>query len=646
MNETTVPQQLDMALQAERCGRFSEARDLLRAVVAEADGTLALGAGLRLGRLCALGGAEYADEGERVLRNVREQATARGASRQEAESVHLLALVERARGNLEEAWKWLNESSVLSESSAPGPETAQLFHYRGLLTIESGELANAERMFFRAHQLYNEAGYAPGRAEVCDSLAGLLLRRGKTGSALAFCQRSLELKRELGDRYGEAIALGTLGRIRLQQARYEAAAEAFQGDLEIARELEDQRGVGQMLNSLGEVRLLQGDHEAALQRFAESLQEDPSSLNQAHGWLGTARAHLAAENVTDAATSVQQLAAILAPLPAMHGLQACLDGMQGCLAWRDGEHDRGERLLKSAIKTLRQRSQALETIPFLYELRDLYQSRDEMARAVAVMTDALDLLSECGADCSVDDVEAWLRSVDHPRLTRMALERHLPEVLVDRVLGGELTLPPPIEQVMTILFTDIRGYTRLSEGLPPVEVVELLNDWFSEATRSIQRHGGVVDKFIGDAVMALFGLGGHDERAAAGAVRAALEIRDELSAMNLRQQVLGRPELHVGIGIATGTCVVGCIGSHFRQSYTAIGNTVNTASRLESVTRDFPGCDILIDQQTENAQQSHHIAESTFQGEVQLKGKQNAVPVFQVRGASHAADPASHRPGG
>lgn len=639
MSEPTVPQQLDLALQAERRGRFGEARELLRTVVAAtgANESLAQGAALRLGRLCALGGAEFADEAERVLRDVREQALADGASRQAAESVHLLALVERGRGNLEEAWEWLNESTVLSETSAPGPETAQLFHYRGLLTIENGELANAERLFFRAHQLYNEAGYAPGMAEVCDSLAGLLLRRGKTGSALAFCQRSLELKRELGDRYGEAIALGTLGRIHLQQAHYAEAAEAFQGDLEIARELEDQRGVGQMLNSLGEVHLLQGDHGAALKCFAESLEEDPSPLNQAHGWLGTARAQLAADDVAQATSAVGQLEDTLESLPEMHGLRAGLDGLQGCLAWRDGEHDRGEQLLKSAIGTLRQRSQPLDTIPFLYELRDLYQSRDEMARAVAVMSEALDLLSECGADCSVDDVEDWLRSVDHPRLTRLALERHLPEVLVDRVLGGELTLPPPTEQVVTILFTDIRGYTRLSEGLPPGEVVELLNDWFSEATRSIRHHGGVVDKFIGDAVMALFGLAGHDEQAAAGAVRAALEMRDELSAMNLRQQVLGGPELHVGIGIATGNCVVGCIGSHFRQSYTAIGDTVNTAARLESATRDFPGCDILVDQETENSQQAQGVAESTFQGEVQLKGKQNAVPVFQVRGASHAS---------
>jgi adenylate cyclase len=208
----------------------------------------------------------------------------------------------------------------------------------------------------------------------------------------------------------------------------------------------------------------------------------------------------------------------------------------------------------------------------------------------------------------------------------------LPDFLVEEILSGRLTPPPPTKLEVAVLFSDVRNYTRLSEGLEPEEVVELLNEWFAAATRAIRRHGGVVDKFIGDAVMALFGVPKPREDAAADAVRAALTMRDALSALNLRHKALGGRELRVGIGIHTGPAVVGQIGSHLRKSFTAIGDTVNTASRLESATKDYPGCDILIGQSTEDGQERHGVAESAFLGYAELKGKEAPVPVYQVLG--------------
>src|SRR5207244_2733044 len=132
-------------------------------------------------------------------------------------------------------------------------------------------------------------------------------------------------------------------------------------------------------------------------------------------------------------------------------------------------------------------------------------------------------------------------TVDSPSLARLALEQHFPDFLVEGVLGG-LRRPPNRKQPITVLFSDIRDYTTLTEGLPAEQIVELLNDWFSEATRVVRRHGGIIDKFIGDAVMALFGVPEPQEDAAARAVRAALELRDELFALNLRQRALGGRE--------------------------------------------------------------------------------------------------------
>ena len=300
------------------------------------------------------------------------------------------------------------------------------------------------------------------------------------------------------------------------------------------------------------------------------------------------------------------------------------------IASRKGETQVAKKLLTSTISVLRSQRLARDTVPFLYELRDVHCQENDLADAINVMSDALDLLSEMGSERGVEDVEAWLRSVDHPRLTRVAIERHLPAPMVEQILSGELRLPKPAKQPLTILFSDLRGFTTLSENEEPEFVVELLNEWFSDATRAIQKHGGIVDKFIGDAVMALFGVSDPTDENGANAVRAALEMRQALEAMNQRNSVLDRPQLKIGIGIASGDAVVGFMGSHLRHSYTAIGDPVNTAARLEAATQDFENCDILIDQKTQDVQSMSKTAAVKSLGDLQLKGKSNAVKAFQV----------------
>lgn len=366
-----------------------------------------------------------------------------------------------------------------------------------------------------------------------------------------------------------------------------------------------------------------------------NLADDRGLRNAAHALAGLARVHVAAGRLDaaqlDAAQqTIQALADLVEGEPRIQELSATLQGLRGETAWRQGDQSRGEQLLHEAVAACRQRHADLETVPFLYELRDLYQQQGRTPEAVRVMAQALDLLSECGAERGVLDVEEWLRAVDSPALVRLALERHFSDYLVEGLLSGQLAQQPTRRQEITVLFSDLRNCTTLSERLPPEEVVEILNEWFTEATRAIRQHGGMVDKFIGDAVMALFGVLEPGDDAAADAVRAALAMRDALATLNLRSQALGGRTIHIGIGIHTGEAIVGFIGSHLRQSYTAIGDTVNTASRLESATKQYPGRDILFSEQT--AQRLQGAAETQFLGLEELKGKKEQVPVYQVLG--------------
>ena len=200
---------------------------------------------------------------------------------------------------------------------------------------------------------------------------------------------------------------------------------------------------------------------------------------------------------------------------------------------------------------------------------------------------------------------------DRERIRRMFsryVSRDVVKKLLDSeempILGGEAV-------EVSVLFSDIRGFTTISERLRPEEVVEMLNRWLAAACGAVQRHGGSVDKFIGDAIMAEFGAPLHVPDHAARALRAAVELREVAGEMQtwMTQRFAGRdlPPFAIGVGVHSGRAVVGNIGSPDRMEYTAIGDTVNLASRLEGTTKtldcaiaasrttvDLAGLDIVI----------------------------------------------------
>ncbi len=186
-------------------------------------------------------------------------------------------------------------------------------------------------------------------------------------------------------------------------------------------------------------------------------------------------------------------------------------------------------------------------------------------------------------------------------------------------LGGE-------ERDVTILFCDIQGFTKLSESQPPTWVLNALNTFFSGVSDIIESHGGVVDKYIGDAVMALFGVPADDEQHAANAVACGIEMcqaAEQLISMLRNKQ---GEYCRFGVGIHTGTVVAGNVGSATRLNYTVIGDTVNVASRVEGQTRVFD-TPLLITEAT--AQRCNNISFRELDN-VQLKGRKQAITLFTV----------------
>ena len=181
---------------------------------------------------------------------------------------------------------------------------------------------------------------------------------------------------------------------------------------------------------------------------------------------------------------------------------------------------------------------------------------------------------------------------------------------------------------MTVLFSDVRGFTALSEKVTPEEVVSLLNEYFSRMVRILFEHRGTLDKFVGDMVMGLFGAPLDDEDHAEHAVQAALAMTRELDQLNREWQAAGRPRLDIGIGISTGDMVAGNIGSDTIMSYTVIGDTVNLGARLESLNKDY-GSRIIISDATREAPKGSYDIRPL--GEVVVKGKSRPVAIYEVK---------------
>jgi adenylate cyclase len=178
---------------------------------------------------------------------------------------------------------------------------------------------------------------------------------------------------------------------------------------------------------------------------------------------------------------------------------------------------------------------------------------------------------------------------------------------------------------LVVLFSDIRGFTTISESLSPEDIVESLNSFFSVMVEIIMDHGGIVDKYIGDAIMAFFGAPVRHENDPERATRVALKMIEALGQFNRKQVELGRPEFKIGIGINYGDVTIGNIGSERKMDYTVIGDMVNLTSRLEGLTKVYQKPVLL----------SHSVAKAVYKeipcrlvDRVRVKGKQQDTRIF------------------
>jgi adenylate cyclase len=254
---------------------------------------------------------------------------------------------------------------------------------------------------------------------------------------------------------------------------------------------------------------------------------------------------------------------------------------------------------------------------------------DSMVAANAFGEKDLQIFASIGNQAAVAIHNSLLaRKIEHEAKTRAQFQRLLSPNLVEQVVSGKLQLEKGGALTeTTLLFSDIRGFTAMSEKRAPQEIVRMLNEYFELMVDVIFKHEGTLDKFVGDEIVALFGAPVALPNAEIKAIECALNMLIVLAEFNRTRASEDQDEIKIGVGINTGTVVTGAIGSSRALQYTAIGDPVNTASRLCSVAK---AGEILVSEATFGRVQS--LVNATALPPVRVKGKTDMLRIWNVTG--------------
>ncbi|HMJ56219.1 MAG TPA: adenylate/guanylate cyclase domain-containing protein [Polyangiaceae bacterium] len=344
------------------------------------------------------------------------------------------------------------------------------------------------------------------------------------------------------------------------------------------------------VGSVPQARAVPSRHEDAGKEWAIARFE-PRLRVRSRGKLAV----VVASDVTDVRTIMRRQLVLMTGMLLLAALVALAIGSRVALAM-----SRGLERIGSALKKLEQQ-EYVKVIPL--------RSGDEIE----------DLAN--GFNHMVDG----LKERDKLRTT---FGKYMTEAVLEHLLAGKVALGGETLTV-TILFTDIRSFTSISEKMDAQALVALLNEYFTEMVGIVMQHDGVVDKYIGDAIMAVFGAPVSRPDDAKNAVRAAVGMRRALTHLNERLAERGLAPLQTGIGLHTGEVVAGNIGSERRMEYTVIGDAVNLASRLESNTKEL-GASVVISEVTYAL--TRDAIETRPLREITVKGRVEPVMTYEVLG--------------
>ena len=259
--------------------------------------------------------------------------------------------------------------------------------------------------------------------------------------------------------------------------------------------------------------------------------------------------------------------------------------------------------------------------------------KDETGKLASTFNIMISELEKAYAQIKRYAFDAVLAGKKEQRI-RQIFQKYVPKDLIDKFFASPESMLIGENRELAILFSDIRSFTTISESMAPDDLVNSLNRYFSGQVDIIMNRNGIVDKYIGDAIMAFWGAPVKHNDDALQAVLAALDMADAVKVFNEHQKKIGKPEFHIGVGINFGVVTVGNIGSERKMDYTVIGDMVNLASRMEGLTKNYHS-DVLISETLYDAIKTMPAspADLSFRllDTVAVKGKTKGVKIYTAK---------------
>ncbi|MHB2018580.1 MAG: tetratricopeptide repeat protein [Candidatus Xenobia bacterium] len=566
---------------------------------------------------------EALERANRTLDSLKQKPIESGEVSLLAELYNLLGQVYFRMGNHSQALDNYRSSLVLADGIKFEMAKARALRGMGVIQSINRNSVEAIRCLKLSLDIYEGLDYGHGVVQNCISLGQTYLSTSDIRDSQYYLERAKARCERMGLVKEQAEIYSRLGNVHAARADYETARDYFAKDLEAILSTQDKRAIASAYRNMGWIHRKLGDHAVSEEMFHKSIEifrsvED--RFNEGLTGVRLAETLIAAGRPDDAQPLLTSARDMFVRLGKTYHC-AVADIAIGSMHGARKEYELATRILDSAIQVLKAKEPTYDLINAYYQLCSVHKALGAKDELIFNLKETIGLARH-------------LRNYEMEKQATEMLAREDPMEwlkMMNAPLVGTVTEELKTERVqMSVMFGDIRGYSTIA-GIHDCEIIaELVNEFCDEMSKVVYRYNGFVNKLLGDAVMAIFGLGQKCDPA--DPLRAAMEMQEAVARINLRNQERLGTMIQMGIGIATGEAVAGFFGSPQRREFTVIGNTVNLAARLQSAAQ---GGEVIVCSNTyrevqDKVQDGHCLT-------VMCKGFEQPQQVWEIRGLKRDA---------
>ncbi|MFA6450663.1 MAG: tetratricopeptide repeat protein [bacterium] len=556
-----------------------------------------------------------------------------------AEANHLAALINNQLGFIEfkrrqsdAALEYFHKSIDILKDAPNDAALGEAYRLTGDIHTERGQNAQGERALKKALDIFERTGATFEIARTYKSLGINLLNSGDLDKAAFFLDESIKILERLDIESELPMAYSSRAKVCIMKEEFKEAEALFAKDLSIAKKSDNKHSLAFSYYYIGRIgRLLARTHSAEdyLQRSLSLFNEVKNDNMAGHVMIELALCAAARKDTKIATDLCEKTRGIFESRRNSPELAELL--LARGIILRDAKRvQMAQRCFDDCIRIHEKLNQpTLETAETRFEFAIFWRDQGKRKEATEHLLAAIGIAEKLGLSKRMNRYIALLNETDPDAGAKIQLSRFVDKATVDQISKGKSSagLTKVDRKNLSVLFTDIRDFTTISETLDLDALASFLDDFYTNVIQAVNKYGGMLNKFIGDAAFAIFNIDGATKDHPEAAVRAAVELVRTINEVNLMRKRRGEIEINIGVGVNTGEVIVGSFGSSLRQDFTAIGDTVNTASRMQSQASHG---EIVVSQTVYDSVVGIAVAEDM--GEKPLKGKGQPLRLWKISG--------------